>query len=131
MFTAVSTSRIVFAFAIALVMCSGCSPKPKKSDVGSATEAINAALTGWKSGKSPTEFTTESKIVVGDIQWESGAKLVDFQIDDMPHDDGRNFHFTTRLTVTTVAGETVQSQSKFIVATNPVVTVFRDDPILE
>jgi hypothetical protein len=125
-------SKIFRRYALGLcvllsVEAIGCSRAPRKSNFSRAHEAMQQALTYWKAGKTPTDIKSDSKLIVGDSRWEKGVKLVDFQVDASPKDDGRNYHFNNRISVVDSDGQVIEEQSKFIVATDPVVTVFRED----
>jgi hypothetical protein len=121
---------LLFAYPLCLIfvfVSTGCSRAPGKSKFSVAHDAMQQTLDYWKAGKSPADIKSESKLIVGDTRWEKGLKLLDFQVDDSPKDDGRNYHFKNRLSVMGENGEVTQEQSMFIVATDPVVTVFRED----
>ncbi len=113
---------------ILLGLClAGCSRLPGKSDYNTARSALEGALEQWKLGSDPAEWRAQSKIVAGDPEWESGIKLKNYVIDDEVFDDGRNYHFKAILELVIKDGEVQKREGSYIVATNPVITVFRNE----
>jgi hypothetical protein len=116
----------VAALTVALVAgCSG-SGGAGPVDAPRAREALKAALDGWKRGDVPASFATASPaMTVQDMDWQAGAKLVDYQVADDGKDYGVNLHVPVTLTLRTSQGKDVKKSVHYIVGTSPIVTVFR------
>ncbi|WP_165253469.1 hypothetical protein [Paludisphaera soli] len=71
-------SRAVLAVAAVLQGCGDPGVNPSRQD---ARAALEAALSSWKSGKTPADLATSSPpINVVDGEWAAGRKLADFEI---------------------------------------------------
>ena len=61
-----------------------------------ARDALKTALDGWKNGETPSSFASASPpMIVQDFEWESGAKLLDYQLVD----DGKAYDANLRIQV--------------------------------
>jgi hypothetical protein len=91
-----------FIVLLLLVVCAGCSAPTNDKFVPTETkarESLEAALTAWKNGKKPEEIDAAPiKVQVADAQWQSGKKLIDFEIVSQEHDEGTPT-FSVRLTI--------------------------------
>src|SRR5271165_652199 len=71
---------------LATLLLPGCGGDPSRAHAVSepkARDALKTALDGWKSGETPASFASSSPpMIVQDFEWESGAKLVDYQLVD-------------------------------------------------
>src|SRR5437763_4708754 len=70
--------------AMLILALSGCSSsKAHAVDQPRAREALKTALDRWKQGESPKSLASSATpMTVQDLEWEGGAKLVDYQIVD-------------------------------------------------
>jgi hypothetical protein len=119
---------------LAAALCSGCSGSSRAHavDPPRAREALHSALERWKAGAEPRSLQSSSTpMTVQDLDWQAGAKLVDYQLVD----DGKPYDANLRVQVKLVlsdagrgkgAGGTVEKKVWYLVTTSPSVTVFRD-----
>jgi hypothetical protein len=120
---------------LATLLLPGCADPSRAHavDVPNARHALKTALDGWKKGESPKSFASASTpMVVQDFEWESGAKLLDYQLVD----DGKAYDANLRVQVKlTLHGgqskgntqsKTTEKKAWYLVGTSPKVTVFRD-----
>ena len=97
-----------------------------------ARDALKTALDGWKNGQTPASFASAaSPMIVQDFEWDSGAKLLDYQLVD----DGKAFDANLRVQVKLTldggggkapSGKKSEKTVWYLVGTSPKVTVFRD-----
>jgi hypothetical protein len=104
-------------FAIAFLGCSQETPShPLDEEV--ARKSVQKAMQAWVEGKTPADLKPE--IVMGDLSWDHGEKLVSFEI--VPAEettDGSNLHIRVNRTF-----ESSDSPVTYIVGTSPVITIF-------
>jgi hypothetical protein len=121
--------------ALATMLLPGCSDPSRAHAVNesSALDALKTALDGWKSGATPASFASASSpMIVQDFEWESGKKLLDYQLvdDGKPYD--ANLRVQVKLTMAgsdgkaATAGKKSEKNVWYLVGTSPKVTVFRD-----
>lgn len=112
-------------FMMAILGClTGCENSardyPLNADVAHAS--LEKALTAWVEGKKPDDLKPE--IIMGDFTWDSGKKLVSFEIlTDGESSDGTNLHIKVNRKFNT-NGKESESQVLYIVGTSPVITIF-------
>jgi hypothetical protein len=118
---------IMFPLAAALVAgCSG-SQRAAPVDPERAREALKIALDSWKRGEPPSALQSGSpSITAQDLDWISGATLVDYQVTGDGKAIEANLHVPVKLTLRTPKGQKVTKSVSYIVGTSPRVTVFRD-----
>lgn len=117
--------RLVVLVALATSLA-GCSSK--SADPATAKDCLVQTLDSWKAGESPNQLKSRSpSITVGDPDWESGSKLLTYEIMGEETSDGRNMHLQAHLTLQSPQGEAVQQTVSFVVGTHPVITIFRED----
>lgn len=95
-------------------------------DPDRARDALKTALDHWKSGGDPLSMpSSATPMTVQDLEWQSGAKLVDYQIlgDGVPAD--ANLRVKVKLTLAG-KGKKAEKTVNYLVTTSPAVTVFRD-----
>lgn len=118
-------ARMALLAALAAVAC-GCSPAaPHAVDPEAARAALRTTLDAWKEGKTPDSLQSASPAIVAqDMEWASGAKLLDYAVvGDTPAD--ANLDARVKLVIS-ARGKKVQREAKYLVTTSPAVTVFRD-----
>jgi len=120
---------------LATLLLPGCGDPSRAHAVSEPTarDALKTALDGWKNGETPASFASAgSPMIVQDFEWESGKKLLDYQLVD----DGKAFDANLRVQVKLTLGGTdgkpsaasknVEKKVWYLVGTSPKVTVFRD-----
>jgi len=113
--------------AILALTVSGCSKGVANPvDPDRARVALRSALDHWKSGGDPPSIPSSSlPMTVQDLEWQSGAKLVNYEVlgDGEPAD--ANLRVKVKLTLAG-RGKNTEKTVNYLVTTSPAVTVFRD-----
>jgi hypothetical protein len=120
---------------LATVFLPGCSNSnvAYAVDVPQARDALKIALDAWKNGETSKSLASSpTPMTVQDFEWETGAKLIDYQLVDDGRADGPNLRVQVKLTTT---GEPVkgkkeskptEKKASYVIGTSPRLTVFRD-----
>jgi hypothetical protein len=120
---------------LATLLLPGCGDPSRAHAVNelSARDALKTALDGWKKGETPESFATAaSPMVVQDLEWGSGAKLLDYELVDDGKAYDANLRVQVKLTLAGGVGKAAPATGKtekkvwYVVGTSPKVTVFRD-----
>lgn len=117
---------LVLTFLLPLLN-SGCGSNHALHPVSPATarQALEKVLDGWKEGKAPDAWRGEKpEIVVQDVDWSMGKKLVGYEIVGEGKAVDANLHCEVKLELSDGTG-TVSKAVTYLVSTSPVVTVFR------
>ena len=120
--------------ALATVLLPGCGDPSRAHAVNQPTarDALKIALDGWKNGQTPASFASASSpIVVQDFEWDSGAKLLEYQLVDDGKAVDANLRVQVKLTLAGGGGKAPTGKNSektvwYLVGTSPKVTVFRD-----
>lgn len=121
-----SRANAPMALLLALAAACGCSPGAAHAvDPEAARAALKTTLDAWKEGKTPDSLQSGSPAIVAqDMEWASGAKLLDYSVvADKPAD--ANLDARVKLTIS-ARGRKIEREAKYLVTTSPAVTVFRD-----
>lgn len=120
------TVRTALLAALAAIAC-GCSTgAPHAVDEEAARAALRTTLDAWKEGKTPDSLQSASPAIVAqDMEWASGAKLIDYSVVGDKAADA-NLDARVKLTTVSARGKKIQREAKYLVTTSPAVTVFRD-----
>lgn len=116
------------AAALLLAAClAGCGQKTAGPvDPYLARDTLTRVLDGWKAGGKPQDFNKqEPPVVVQDLEWQGGAKLVSYEMLDPGDPLDANLHCGVRLVTTSPDGTESTKDVTYIVGTDPVLTVFR------
>lgn len=120
---------------LATLLLPGCGDPSRAHavDVPTARDALKTALDGWKNGETPASFASAgSPMIVQDFEWESGKKLLDYQLVDDGSPFDANLRVQVKLTLAgtdgkaAVAPRNTEKKVWYLVGTSPKVTVFRD-----
>lgn len=118
---------IVGTMALAPI-ASGCSSQhaaPVEPD--RARQALNTALNSWKEEANVASLRSGSPaIIVQDMDWEAGMRLVNFQILGDGKEEDANLRCPVQLVLRDGQGRQWNRKVHYIVGTSPVVTVFRE-----
>ncbi len=121
----IAASLLVLAVAL-LAGCSGPS-QANPVDPALARESLKTALDHWKKGEDPKSLqSSATPMVAKDFDWDSGAKLLDYQIldDNVEH---TNLRVQVKITLSQQGtSKSVEKKASYVVGTSPSVTVFRD-----
>jgi hypothetical protein len=121
-------ARLVLAGIMTCGCLVGCSDRGVKGvDTDGARQALRTTLETWKKG-GPIESLKEQtpSIVAQDLDWESGATLIGFNVLDDGKDESISLRIPVELTIQNKAGKEVKKKVKYMVGTSPVITVFRE-----
>jgi hypothetical protein len=84
-------------------------------------------LESWKNGQSPESLQKASPpIIVQDLDWTSGAKLMEFEILEGGEPVDANLYAQVKLKLRDSAGSDTNRTVTYVVGTSPKLTVFRD-----
>lgn len=120
--------------ALATMLLPGCS-NPSLAhavDAPQARDALKTALDGWKKGETPESLANSSPpMIVQDMEWASGAKLIDYELVGDGKALDANLSIQVKLTVSGGAASKTPAKPTekkvwYMVGTSPKVTVFRD-----
>jgi hypothetical protein len=116
--------------AMLILTLSGCSSgRAHAVDPPRAREALKTALDHWKQGENLRSLSSSATpMTVQDFEWESGSKLIAYEIVDDGRPADANLRVKVRLTTKgTEAGSKKSERTvSYLVTTSPSVTVFRD-----
>jgi hypothetical protein len=113
---------------LGLLGCSQQKTPPKPSDPATGREVLQKALAAWKAGESLEAFRRANPDVnVVDRAWQSGAKLLDFSIDEKTSMNGYDVRFTVQLSLQDPAGRKSAEKATYIVSTSPALVVVHSE----
>jgi len=115
---------------IVMTVIVGCASRPQRAgpvNPSVAREALRASLESWKKGEQMRSLRERSPaIIVQDLDWEAGYRLTDYQIIGDGKDDTVNLRCPVQLTLVDTQGHQVKKKVRYIVSTDPGITVFRE-----
>jgi hypothetical protein len=115
----------VFAVSILAMSCSNGRGVPV--DSSKARDAMRRTMESWKNGDAVDALQSRSpKIVVQDLDWLAGFKLVDFELIGDGTVRDTQFRYPVRLSLRDPDGKETTKQVAYVISTNPVITVFRE-----
>src|SRR5262245_15408079 len=97
---------------------SGCGPQKVPSqppvDQKKGLEALSTTVDAWKAGKKPEDLGNQSpKILVQDLEWTGGAKLLDYKVTDKVSPVDHRLFVDVQLEMVKPDGKTVQKTVKY------------------
>jgi hypothetical protein len=117
--------RVVLT-GILMLIASGCSKTARDLalDPEVARASLDKAMKAWVEGKKPADLQPE--IIVGDAAWNSGKKLVSYEIKpEAAMNDGTNLYLNVVcMFANPKSKKPLKSEVTYIVGTSPVVTIF-------
>ncbi|REJ88899.1 MAG: hypothetical protein DWQ34_21015 [Planctomycetota bacterium] len=120
--------RIAVAILLLGPLISGCSDGmgPHPVDAVQARSTLEAVLQSWQDGATPESWKEKSpSVVVQDMDWRLGKKLTSFEILEPTQAVDANLHCRVKLTLEDPESGAVERTVKYVVGTDPVLTVFR------
>lgn len=126
-----SHGALMFALLRAVLVCIsltvvvGCSQTARdlSLDPVVARESLDKALKAWVDGRKPADLQPD--IIVGDSSWESGQKLIAYEIKADEMNDGTNLHLHVICQFAKPKSKKpLKSEVTYIVGTSPVITIF-------
>jgi hypothetical protein len=124
---------VIVGFLISMLSvaagCGGTSYTPAKAaDPSVARETLTTVLDTWKSGGATDSLANRTpKVFVGDEDWTGGYALKEYKLKGDGEQYGNNVRFRVDLQVALKTGGPSQKTVSYLVATNPVLSVTRDD----
>ena len=118
----------LFALATIVAMIQGCFGVGSTDSVDSsrARDALKTALDGWKKGETPESLKAGSPpIVVQDVDWIAGSKLLDYAVDGEGKELESNLYVPVNLTLQGKQGKKIKKRVSYVIATSPQLMVFR------
>lgn len=92
-----------------------------------AQDSLRIVLDAWKNGEKPDQLQSPPrKITAQDLDWLKGMKLVEYKVLDDATPKGTNLWVSVDLTLADTSSKTVHKKVRYIVGTDPAVTVFRE-----
>lgn len=117
--------------ALAALAAAGCAESigPTPLDEGRAREALKVTLDAWKGGSSTDALKSGPQAIVAqDLDWQAGARLVDYAIVGDGKKVDSNLRVPVKLTLKGASGKDAVKTVNYLVTTSPKVTVFRGFP---
>jgi hypothetical protein len=115
------------ALLAALAGCSDSRPLPMAATPEAARPALQAALDGWKAGRTPDELRSQSPpVYFNDADFGRGRKLADYRIEGDGTPVGTGLRFVVTLTLQS-NGKSTPRKLAYRVATQPTVSIYRED----
>jgi hypothetical protein len=120
--------RLVLVGVVTIGCVMGCSENGVKTvDADGARQALRSTLESWKKGLTIGSLKEQTpSIVAQDMDWETGATLVKFEVLDDGKDGSVNLRIPVELTIQDKTGKEVTKKVKYMVGTSPSITVFRE-----
>jgi hypothetical protein len=104
----------------------GCGRRNAPADTALARRSLTTALESWQAGDPPSKIREAvPPITMVDPAWEQGQKLESFEIIGPVADDGVRLTCPVNVVCTGQDGKKSTAQVKYVVGTDPVVTIFR------
>jgi hypothetical protein len=95
-----------------------------------AVKALEQVLDAWQKAELPGSLQAlPSPIMVRDEDWQAGLKLQDFEIQGEPERYGHDVRILVQLSLTQKGASSSKKTVRYTVATEPSVSVMRDDTI--
>lgn len=108
----------------ALILFAGCDRGTAPVKVDLARETLTTVMDCWKEGKSQEDLAP--RIIVQDMDWTSGAELLDYEKLDDDRPINSNLYARVKLKLR-FPNETESTKiATYVVSTSPGLTVFRD-----
>ena len=113
--------------ALTLCGCTSEGPQAAPVDLDLARSTLQTVLDAWKSGETTESLQSRSpSIVAQDMDWQTGWALAGYQIDGPGEAVDANLYCPVRLELRSPDGKNVTKNVRYIVGTDPVLTVFRE-----
>src|SRR5262245_4368709 len=120
--------RLICLFGLLVSTAAGCSSGPVHApvDASKARETLRAALDSWKKGDAIDALQSASPpIYVIDVEWQGGAKLVDYQLASSGDEKDAHLFCPVQLTVRAPDGRVGKRDVTYVISTAPNLTVSR------
>lgn len=106
----------------------GCGAGVEAADPAQAREALGVALDAWKAGESPADLEKRAPaILVKDVDWEKGLRLVRYQADGEGKLFGFDLNYRVALELKAPKGRVIKRVAVYTVTTRPQLLVLRQE----
>jgi hypothetical protein len=111
-----------------VLLAAGCGgPVPETVDPDLGMQTLKSTLEQWKQGTTPDALAKQTpEVIVQDMDWSSGLKLVAFETLDSGQVVDANLRIRVKLTTLDQKDKTQEKTVSYVVTTRPKLTVFRD-----
>jgi hypothetical protein len=121
------TSRI--ACVVICAALAGCPGGPRTAapvEPDTARTALKTTLDAWKAGQDSASLAQASPpIIAQDLDWMTGAKLMNYELIDDGTPEDANLRVRVKLTLRDAQGKETTKTAIYVVGTDPKITVFR------
>jgi hypothetical protein len=121
----------VICISLASLSSAGCGSGslPSPADAGQAREALRSALSAWKKGEKTDALANLSPAIhVSDVDWHDGYRLEKFEVYPKDQQKGLSLRCFATLDLKHPRGETVQKVVAYMIDTQSVIAIVREDP---
>lgn len=108
---------------VVLIGCGG--PRGQPVNPTTAKDVLKTFLQAWQDGKKAEDL--KPGITGADREWNSGKKLVSFEIQSDEANQGTRLRVSANLTLKDDKSAESKSTVNYVVSTAPAVTVLRDE----
>jgi hypothetical protein len=92
-----------------------------------AGDALRNALGAWKEGKTPANLEGQQpSIIMNELDWSSGNRLLDFKMNDAGSLDGRQVRWVVQMKLQDKNGKVSDRKATYIIDTIPRIVIVRD-----
>lgn len=106
--------------------CTGCGQRHYKVRPDAARETLTMVLDHWRSGETPESLRTATpEIVVQDVAWNGGAKLLEYEVLNEGEARDSNLVVKVKLTLRDKDDKDVKQEVTYLISTDPVRTMHR------
>ena len=127
-----SRQAILWTCCLGSFVLSGCGGRnyapPAAADPVAARAALEKSLDAWRLRIMPEELAkAEPAITVADPDWQAGHRLVEFQLQPGEQALGTSIYWQVKLKVVPPHGYEQWQDATYIVSTNPIIHISRQD----
>ncbi len=117
-----------FLLVCGVSFLSGCGNRlPENVEADQAGKALRTALEAWKDGKSQAELEAQQpSIIMNEMDWSSGNRLLDFKMNDAGQLDGRQMRWVVQIKLQDKNGKVSERKANYVIDTIPRIVIVRD-----
>jgi hypothetical protein len=119
---------VLVAGGVPVAGCGGGPPPARSTTPAAAFQVLTTVLEAWKAGTDPRAVAEgAAPIYVSDEDWGRGWKLADYTVPEEGEPFGASMRFHVDLHLESATGAVARKTARFVVSTDPVANVARDD----
>lgn len=117
-----------FLLICCMSMLTGCRPTLAENvNPDEAGPLLRTALEAWKGGMTTADLADQKpSIIMNELDWSSGNRLLDFKMADTGSLDGRQVRWVVQLKLQDKNGKVSDRKATYIIDTIPRVVIVRD-----